>query len=96
MLLFVLADENGRVESASHDGPTGAGAVEIEVPSDYDLMTEVNTLRHYVVRNGALVYDPLPEPEPLPDPLLARLDALEAENTSTQLALVEVYEMLLG
>ena len=98
MIYQALVGEDNRITAflpANDDGSLGPEAIEIDIENDFNL----SQIHHYIVLDGALVYDPLPEPEPKPDrveQLEARVVELEQENTATMVALVEVYEMMLG
>ena len=69
--MYVVLNEAGRVLVSSMDSLL-PGAVEMAVPEGFDALAQGD----WRAENGALVYDPLPEPEPGVDPV----EALQAEN----------------
>lgn len=72
----ILLDKDGRIKAASFDSALTPRGEEVLVgfvlPEDFDFERQGN----YRIAGGVLIYDPLPEPDPVPSPL----EALQAEN----------------
>lgn len=84
MTVYVWTDSDGRVGAVTDDVRFSDGATAVEYPD----VPEDATIFDYVLRDGALVYDPLPEPDPAPDPVAiateARQLAAEAQQTADE------------
>lgn len=61
--VYINLDEDRRIGAMSVDFHCGPDEWQIEVPGDFD----IETAHNYRYVEGALVHDPLPEPEPLLD-----------------------------
>lgn len=88
----VLLKDDMRI-GATSDPPFSAGPGEFsfDFPDGFDFERQSD----WKIIDGALVYDPVPEPEPIPDPGI-RIAALEEELLMSYLAQAELYERTLA
>lgn len=77
MTVYVWTDSDGRVGAVTDDVRFSDGATAVEHP---DVPGDA-TIFDYVLRDGTLIYDPLPEPELAPDPVAI---ATEAKQTADE------------
>ncbi|MEA5016837.1 MAG: hypothetical protein VB099_20005 [Candidatus Limiplasma sp.] len=83
----IALDAEGRVIACSFDSPL-KDAVEIEPPEGFDPERQ----NDWRMEEGALVYDPLPEAEPVPTPL----EAMQTQLNDVILAMADVIGGALG
>ncbi len=83
MKVYATIDENGRIMSTSILPLEGATEIELTEEQLFDIA-------NYRYDNGELIYDPLPEPEPIPP----QPSELEELKTYVE-ALSEAVDMLL-
>ena len=87
MMVYIKIDEEGRLTALADPGfHCGAGEIAVELPDGF-----VPPARDWVLKDGALVHDPLPLPEPVPS-IDDRIAVLEEENAH----LKEALDMLLS
>ena len=87
MMVYIKVDEENRLTAFANQGfHCGEGEIAVELPEGF-----APPVRDGVLKNGVLVYDPLPLPEPVPS-MDDRITALEEENTY----LKEALDMLLS
>ena len=79
--MYVKLDDTGRVCALSMDGILPDG-IESVAPESWDGMCP----RDLRLEGGVLVYDPMPKPEPPPDPVAE----LQAEVADLTLALADM------
>lgn len=77
-------DESGRLQSVTVY-PLNAAKPLLELPDEFD----PKRIRDYVVKDGALVYDPLPLPEPTK---AERITALKEKLAATDYAVIKIAE----
>lgn len=78
MKIFITVGDDGRVGSYTTDEASSHGMMEVDAPEGFDPTASIPS--DYVIKDGALVYDPLPEPEPPVDPVKVAQEAMEAAN----------------
>lgn len=84
MKIFITVGDDGRVGSYTTDEASSHGMMEIDAPEGFDPTTSIPS--DYMVRDGALVYDPLPEPDPPVDPVKVAQEAMEAASEAKEMA----------
>lgn len=82
-MVFIKVDKNGRLTAVANPGfHCGDGEIGVE------LTEEITGAAHdYVLQDGVLIYDPLPQEEEPSDTLNDRLSVLEKENAQLKEAL---------
>ena len=83
----IVVNTEGRVVACSHDCKL-KGSVEIEPPEGFDPKHQ----NDWRLEDGALVYDPLPEAEPVPTPL----EAMQTQLNDVLLTMADVIGGALG
>lgn len=72
-MVYIKVDDEGRLTAvAGHGFHCGEGEIAIDLPDDF-----APPARDWVLKDGVLVHDPLPEEEPPVD----QLEVLQQENT---------------
>ena len=64
MIHNIQTDETGRILVSSSEFQCGENDIQIDLPDDFDFERQAD----YRIVDGALIYDPLPEP-PEPEPM---------------------------
>ncbi|MEA5017060.1 MAG: hypothetical protein VB099_21135 [Candidatus Limiplasma sp.] len=62
--MYVMTDTTGRIGATSATHHLGEGEVEHEFPPEFDFTRQ----QDWRLVDGALVHDPLPNPQPVPTP----------------------------
>ena len=88
MKYHTMLTQDGRVVVTSAAHSEGEGMIQIEFPENFDFTHQSD----WRLVDGALVYDPLPEAEPLPTPL----EAMQTQLNDVILAMADVIGGALG
>ncbi len=87
MNVYIRTDDTGRLTAVADPGfHCGDGEIAVELPEGF-----ASPVRDWVLKDGVLVHDPLPLPEPVPS-VDDRIAVLEEENAH----LKEALDMLLS
>lgn len=81
-MVYIKIDDEGRLTAAADPGfHCGDGEIAVELPEGFS-----SPVRDWVLKDGVIMHDPLPQPDPVPT-TDERITALEEENAHLKEAL---------